>query len=225
MGGVRASVAGHLRVAVEGSSPLTRQLVAALLDSFEGISAAPVTDVRAEEDDVDLLVLEVELPVQGIAAAADLRNRFPGRNLVLLTPAGAPWTETLVRGCGAVGAVATTTSEAALALAIVSAADRGKVPGVPSPRSRPAVEGDAIRMGRLTGRERQVLVSLAMGYPPDRIALAFGITPNTVRSHVQNVLAKLEVHSRVEAVAVAHRLGLAAGHDAKRRTAPPELAG
>ncbi len=59
------------------------------------------------------------------------------------------------------------------------------------------------RYGRLTGREREVLALLAAGDDVDRIARRLFISPQTVRSHVQRILDKLEVHSRAEAVALA----------------------
>jgi DNA-binding NarL/FixJ family response regulator len=56
---------------------------------------------------------------------------------------------------------------------------------------------------RLTDRERQVLVLLANGVNTAGIARVLGMREPTARSHIQNVLQKLGVHSRVEAVSVA----------------------
>lgn len=55
----------------------------------------------------------------------------------------------------------------------------------------------------LTAREREVLWLLADGVPPDDIAEQLVISPKTVATHVQHVLAKLGVGSRVQAVALA----------------------
>lgn len=63
----------------------------------------------------------------------------------------------------------------------------------------------------LTARERQVLALLSLGATSQRISEALGIAPNTVRTHVQNILSKLQVHSRLEAVAVAVRQGVVDG--------------
>jgi two-component system nitrate/nitrite response regulator NarL len=60
----------------------------------------------------------------------------------------------------------------------------------------------------LTPREREVLALLANGKTPKQIAAALVISPKTVATHIQHVLAKLGVHSRVEAVALAFQLGL-----------------
>jgi DNA-binding NarL/FixJ family response regulator len=58
---------------------------------------------------------------------------------------------------------------------------------------------------QLTRREREVLGLLAAGSNSSEIARALLVSPNTVRTHVQSILAKLQVHSRLEAVAFATR--------------------
>lgn len=55
----------------------------------------------------------------------------------------------------------------------------------------------------LTQREREVISLLAEGYGTGEIAHQLSISPNTVRNHVQHILQKLQVHSRVEAVTYA----------------------
>jgi DNA-binding NarL/FixJ family response regulator len=57
----------------------------------------------------------------------------------------------------------------------------------------------------LTPRELEVLKLLADGLGQKKIAQALFITPKTVATHIQRVLSKLDVHSRAEAVAYAHR--------------------
>lgn len=60
----------------------------------------------------------------------------------------------------------------------------------------------------LTGREQEVLSLLARGLSTADIAETLSITTSTVRNHVQNILNKLHVHSRLEAVAYAFEHGL-----------------
>jgi len=60
----------------------------------------------------------------------------------------------------------------------------------------------------LTPREVEVLTLVAAGRSNRQIAQALFISPKTVGVHVSNILAKLGVAGRVEAAAVAHRLGL-----------------
>jgi DNA-binding CsgD family transcriptional regulator len=60
----------------------------------------------------------------------------------------------------------------------------------------------------LTAREREVLRLVAEGQSNSRIAQSLYISPKTASVHVSRIIAKLEVANRVEAAAVAHRLGL-----------------
>jgi DNA-binding CsgD family transcriptional regulator len=71
----------------------------------------------------------------------------------------------------------------------------------------PAAEDPLAGFG-LTDREREILVLLAAGRSNPQIAEALFISPKTASVHVSNILAKLGVDSRVEAAAVAHRLGV-----------------
>jgi DNA-binding NarL/FixJ family response regulator len=61
---------------------------------------------------------------------------------------------------------------------------------------------------QLTPRELEVLRALAEGLPSPAICERLVIAPNTLRTHVQNIMGKLQVHSKLEAVATALRLGL-----------------
>ncbi len=60
----------------------------------------------------------------------------------------------------------------------------------------------------LTDREREVLSLLAQGLSTRDIAQTLSISPSTARNHIQNILHKLNVHSRLEAVAYAFEHGL-----------------
>jgi DNA-binding NarL/FixJ family response regulator len=61
------------------------------------------------------------------------------------------------------------------------------------------------RIARLTAREREVLALLADGLDQRQIAAALVISPKTVGTHIERILEKLGVHSRVQAVAFAFR--------------------
>ena len=60
----------------------------------------------------------------------------------------------------------------------------------------------------LTPRELEVLELIAVGASGRVIARRLGISENTVRTHSQSILAKLDVHSRLEAATLANRIGL-----------------
>jgi DNA-binding NarL/FixJ family response regulator len=73
--------------------------------------------------------------------------------------------------------------------------------------------GDEQRAGGnagLTPREHEILTLLAEGLDQAEIAHKLSISPKTVGTHIDRILGKLGVHSRAQAVAAAHRLGLTA---------------
>jgi len=79
--------------------------------------------------------------------------------------------------------------------------------GANAPRSAPVTEP---RGSALTKRENDILQLLAEGLTNKEIAQRFTLSPRTVDTHVERVLAKLNVTSRTRAVAAALRLGLVA---------------
>ncbi len=66
----------------------------------------------------------------------------------------------------------------------------------------------AARPDGLTAREGEVLRLIAAGYSNRQIAEALFLSPRTVERHIANLYLKLDVHSKVEALAYAHRYGL-----------------
>lgn len=64
------------------------------------------------------------------------------------------------------------------------------------------------RGGILSDRERELVKLLVLGEANKEIATALGITEQTVKSHIKNILAKLNVRDRTEAVTVALRRGI-----------------
>jgi DNA-binding NarL/FixJ family response regulator len=74
-------------------------------------------------------------------------------------------------------------------------------------REREEKRGAQLLLKDLTERERQILDLLAHGIRNDDIARELRISPQTVQTHVRNILAKLRVHSKLEAVAFAVKHG------------------
>jgi DNA-binding NarL/FixJ family response regulator len=72
------------------------------------------------------------------------------------------------------------------------------------------VNGQPNPLTVLTHRESQVLQCMVDGLSRPQIAIRLGLSANTVRTHTQNLIAKLGVHSTLEAVALALRHGLRA---------------
>jgi len=75
-------------------------------------------------------------------------------------------------------------------------------------RERVYFEKDHLALDRLTPREHEILFSLALGKSGDEIADELKIAPLTVRTHIRNLMSKLGVHSRLEAVSYALSQGL-----------------
>jgi two-component system nitrate/nitrite response regulator NarL len=83
---------------------------------------------------------------------------------------------------------------------------------------RPSRNGRGTASGRvraevaletLTPREREVLALLAAGRSSAQIAHDLLVTPRTLGTHIQHILAKLDVHTRTQAVVIAHQAELA----------------
>jgi len=94
-------------------------------------------------------------------------------------------------------------------IAKVAAGDRVIVALPAWPSAEPATRSETQRLAAfLTTREREVLCGLVRGDDTYALARSMGVTWATVRSHVQSVLNKLGVHSRLEAATIAVRDGL-----------------
>jgi len=63
---------------------------------------------------------------------------------------------------------------------------------------------DGARSDALSRRELGVLEELAMGTSTEEIAGKFHVSPHTVRTHIKNILRKLDAHTRAHAVAIAY---------------------
>jgi DNA-binding NarL/FixJ family response regulator len=65
----------------------------------------------------------------------------------------------------------------------------------------------SIRAVRMTKRERDVIGLIADGMSNQQIARHLHLSIHTVKSHVRNILEKLELHSRLQVAAYAHKAG------------------
>jgi len=75
-------------------------------------------------------------------------------------------------------------------------------------RRRRAQDGNiSQRIERLTPRELEILQRMANGDTPEAIATELGMSKHTLRTHTQNVLTKLGVHSKLDAIVAAIRYG------------------
>ena len=87
----------------------------------------------------------------------------------------------------------------------VPSADEGPRPVPLRPVADPleGARSRRTRCERLSGKERMVLVELARGNSTDEIGMILSVSPHTVRTHVKNLMRKLDARTRTHAVAIA----------------------
>jgi DNA-binding NarL/FixJ family response regulator len=183
--------------------PATREMIAGLLEQ----AGFPTRHASTGEEALAavgrnrplLVILDVRLPgVSGYEVHHELRSRF-GDDLPIIFISGER-VESLDRAGGL----------------LLGADDYVVKPFAPDELvarvrrlvARSSSAGPASQGPRLTQREGEVLRLLANGLNQPEIAKELFISPKTVATHIQHILAKLGVHSRAQAVAVAHRDGL-----------------
>jgi two-component system, NarL family, nitrate/nitrite response regulator NarL len=155
-----------------------------LLDAGVAMSGTPtvIEQALAERPDLKVLVLALEMDLKLVVDAV---------------------------GVGALGVVLKTSGPATVASAVEDAVGSGEL----EPRATvPQVFRQLLDaqhwvsespVHRLSLRERQVLALLGRGWSNESIGSVLYISPHTVRTHVQNILEKLGLHSRLEAATFA----------------------
>jgi len=172
----------------------------------DGAEALALTDLYAPA----VLLLDAHMPRTDVTSVLrEVKERAPGTKVLVLSADTSDITVAAVVAAGADGFLAKDTSSLRVAAVIRTLADGRGGPTTstapPQPTRDPAVD---LLVRTLSAREREILGYLAAGYSNRRIAEHCFLSLNTVRTHVQNVLVKLGVHSKLEAVAFAleHRV-------------------
>jgi DNA-binding NarL/FixJ family response regulator len=163
----------------------------------------------------DLVLMDLLMPgLDGISATAAIRRELPAVEVIALSGYLEPQMIADALQAGAVGYLLKDTDSEELQRAVRAAA-AGQV------QLSPAVAAKLVRDVRLpanppqlTRREEQVLVLLARGRANGQIARELHIAPQTVKTHVSNILAKLNAQSRTQAALYAMRTGLVPTHAA-----------
>lgn len=159
----------------------------------------------------DVVLMDVGLPDRsGIALGAEVVQRWPTVRVIALTALN---DRTVMREAMQAGFRGFLTKDAQVSRVVnaIRTVHGGElvIPQVLAAPSSRSGNLDADLLARqLTDREREVLALLAEGCTSEGIAGQLGISRNTVRTHVQSILAKLGVHSRLEAAAFAVRHGV-----------------
>ena len=154
-----------------------------------------------------VLLLDAHMPGPDLATTLRaVRASSPATKVLMLSADTRRETIAGALEAGADGFLATDASSRQVAGAIRSLVEGkgGSVVAAAEPPSRLALDPSVdLRVRTLSAREREILGLLANGWSNRRIAEECYLSLNTVRTHVQNVLVKLGVHSKLEAVAFA----------------------
>lgn len=198
-----------------------------------GVAGTVAEAKAAARQRIDVVLMDYRLPDgTGAQATRAIKARWPVARVVMLTALDDD--ETVLDSIRA-GADGYLTKDRALddVVGAVRAAYAGEVL---LPRSVIAGIAQRVAAGReretvgapaepLTGRELEVLRALAQGLPTGEISTRLGIAPNTLRTHVHNIMGKLRVHSKLEAVVFAFRHRLVESPPSDERLPWPGLPG
>ena len=217
-----------IRVLVADDHILFRDGVRALLNSMPDLEvvgeAGDGEEVVAKAAALrpDVILMDLQLPgLNGVEATRRILRTQPGVSVLVLTMFEDTDTVLAAMRAGARGYILKDTDEEAL-LRSVRAVASGEAlfgPGVAERIMRYLAEAtpsaERAAFPELTDREREVLWLLAQGLSNQEVADRMGISLKTARNHVSNILARLQVADRTEAVARARAAGL--GSEKKSR--------
>jgi two-component system nitrate/nitrite response regulator NarL len=177
--------------------------------------------------EVDVCVLDVQFPDGNIVdRLPELRAAAPTARTVLLSAEVDPnlIREALAAGMRGFAHKGAHVGDIFATLDRVYAGEIVAEQAMAPTKARPAGSpSEGQRLARfLTPREREVLCHLVSGRDTKVLARAMGVTWSTARSHIQSVLTKLGVHSRLEAATVAVRHGLVSGETGEWLLSDPD---
>ncbi|HVO70783.1 MAG TPA: response regulator transcription factor [Aggregatilineaceae bacterium] len=161
---------------------------------------------RCDQDQPDVVLMDLVMPgMDGVTTTQKIRQAHPLIQVIALTSFGK---EELVKAAlqaGAIGYLFKDVSSEDLVQAIRAAAAgqrtlaKEALETLISAVTQPTAEAG----NTLTEKERKVLLLMSQGLSNNEIAKQLGVSPSTIKTHVSNILFKLGVDSRVEAVTFA----------------------
>jgi two-component system, NarL family, response regulator DesR len=202
-------VSATIRVLLADDQALVRGALAALLaleSDLEVVAEVGRGDevvTRARESRADVCLLDIEMPgLDGIAAAAAVRDQLPGVRTLIVTTFGRPGYLRRALEAGASGFVVKDTPARQLADAVRKVHAGLRVVD-PSLATESLIDG----ANPLTEREREVLVVALSGRTVAAIAAAVHLSAGTVRNHLSSAIGKTGTSTRAEAARVAQERG------------------
>jgi DNA-binding NarL/FixJ family response regulator len=199
-------VADHQQLFAEGLAIIldAEDNLAVLGVAYDSQGAAELTAIHRPA----VLLLDVHLSGDAPEATPTMvKAASPATKVLLLSDDAGR--ETTTAGADGLLAKDRSSRQVATAIRMVINDQRKMMPAAQplSPSRTPSVD---LRVATLSGREREVLGLLASGWSNRRIAQEHFLSLHTVRTHVQSILVKLGVHSKLEAVAFAYQHAMAA---------------
>ncbi|MGV3760641.1 MAG: response regulator [Actinomycetota bacterium] len=210
-----------IRVLICDDHALFRRGLTMVLESEDGIDVVGEAEdgaeavEKAEELAPDVVLMDVRMPrVSGIEATSTIAERVPTTKILMLTVSDEEDDLYDAIKAGASGYLLKEISIEEVASAIravvsgqslISPSMASKLLTEFSNLSKRADERQSVPTPRLTDRELEVLKLVAQGLTNRDIAGELYISENTVKNHVRNILEKLHLHSRMEAVVYAVR--------------------
>ncbi|MBA3944890.1 MAG: response regulator transcription factor [Herpetosiphonaceae bacterium] len=159
----------------------------------------------------DLVLLDVTMPGSGLTAARDIKIACPATKIVILTASEEEDKLLQALKAGASGYLLKGLSAREL-VSVVRSINAGEVYVAPALASRVLAEMTKGRVSspldELTEREREVLELLVQGLSNGEIGQHLNLAEKTIKHYMTNILAKLQVRSRVEAALLAQKAGL-----------------
>ena len=209
-----------IRIVVIDDHTLFRRGITALLSRVPGFAvvgeAADGFDgIRAvAQHRPDVVLLDLHMPgISGIDAMKAILNEAPGTHIVMLTVSEEADDLMLALRAGALGYLLKNIESDFLVDSVRRAADGESVMS-PEMTARLMREvrtgGTAAAPPALSPREREILAHLARGASNKEIARDLDVAESTVKIHVQHILRKLDLTSRVQAAVWAVEHGIAA---------------
>ena len=205
-----------IKLAIAEDHPLLLKVVVEKLSFFEdielkfcSINGADLIEKLNIKSNIDVILMDIEMPkMNGIEATLIIKNKFPHLKIIILTVLDNDENIFNAIKNGADGYLLKEVSPEDLHKAIIETINGGAV-------MTPSIALKTLKLFRdpidfsvnrseeavkLSTRETEVLEQLSKGLKYDDIAKNLFLSSGTIRKHIENIYAKLQVHNKMEAI-------------------------